>query len=754
MHDEAARIRSAEQECEREPVHVPGAIQPCGALIALDAAMTRVVQVSANAGSLLGLDIGSALGAECADALPADLLQRVRQGLCASDPRSCTFEHDWPFAGTGRLLHVQAYVSSGRVVLEFEPEADVSARERLAGLRHDIDRLADLDDPAVVLTTLVDAVRGLTGHQRVMVYVFDEDWHGRVVAESVAEGAARYLDHRFPASDIPPQVRALYSVNRVRSIPDAGAQAVPLRAIDAPCTAEPLDLSRGMLRAAAPVHCAYLANMGVGASMSVALHRDGRLWGLVACHHDRPWPLPPAVRHAAAALAQAGAQRLFLLEAAAAVRYRALVQQQRLLLRSALELGDGPAAWLEGNGQRWLDLLRSSGIAMVFGDGIATVGTVPAAHVLRQITGWLEERVPARQSWVTRALRLEAGAPDIGDFAGVVAVPLRADPTSPGWLLILRREEAEQVRWAGQPVKHVEERAGRAVLSPRASFESWVEEVREHCAPWPVEVVAAAQELGEDLALIHAAHRIDQLARTVAADRSRLEALATELQRSNQELESFAYVASHDLQEPLRKISAFSDRLRARAHGLDDTAQDYLQRMSAAAARMQALIGGLLEYSRVGKAAPALLRLPLHEVVDDALKDLELAVSESGAQIRCAALPCVRGDSQQLKRLFQNLIGNAIKYRRTDALPEISVTATECDGRVIVELSDNGIGIDPQDAGRMFLPFVRLANGTPRRGTGIGLAISRKIVETHGGTISACGVPGAGTTIRIELPGA
>ncbi len=756
MFDDPERFKSAELACAEEPVHIPGAIQAYGALIALNAEMTRVVEVSANVGSLLGLDAKPLLGGATQGVL-GGLLERIRTGLAERERLAGALEEVFEVAGELRQFQVFAYRSSGRVVVEFEPEVLMSARGHLEGVRHDIDRIVSLSDPLAVLNSLARTVQRLTGYHRVMVYTFDEDWNGRVIAESVVTGAASYLDHCFPASDIPPQVREIYSVNRVRSIPDAQAAPVPLLTMDDDFDGEPLDLSPGMLRAASPVHCTYLANMGVGASMSVALHRDGRLWGLVACHHDEAMNLSPAVRNAAATLALAGSQRIFLLDMQASMRFSARVQQERLLLRSALDLAGGPGPWIQEHGQRWLELFSVTGLVMIFDDTLAGVGRLPDECELRRISSWLDRNVSAGACWHTRSLAQETGAclARANESAGLLAITLQEDRLRRGWLLMFRPEIVETIRWAGRPdQKRIEERAGRLVLSPRTSFESWVEAVQGYCEPWSVEVVTAAKELGIDLALIRAGHRIEQLGRTIEKERSELASLARELQRSNQELEVFARVASHDLQEPLRKIAAFAGRLEGLyAHTLDERGLDYLTRMTGAAERMQQLIDDLLNMSRVNTHGMAMRSVDLGEIVSQVLVDLEERLSETGGTVTVAELPEIEADPTQMRQLLQNLIANALKYVAPGQRPEVEVIADEAgQGWVRLSVLDRGIGLPGDALERIFSPFVRLHGRTKYAGTGLGLAVVKRIVDRHGGRVSASLRDGGGACFCVELP--
>ncbi len=478
----------------------------------LNAELTRVLQVSANLSGVLGVAVDQALRSAPDDLLDVRLVRRLKRALGGHPGPQLPLVLRRQVGGRTTELQLLVYPSDDRLVLEFEPLPPARAARPLAAVNQWLAALSEGESRRGLLEVLAAGVRDTTGYERAMVYQFDVDWHGEVVAESLAPGLASFLGHRFPASDIPPQVRDLYGVNPVRSIPDATAAPVPLAPPADPLGRGPLDLSPGNLRAASPVHLRYLATMGVRASLSLAIHRAGELWGLVACHGVKARGLSPRRRDAALALVRMATQRLFLLEARDNSRYLQRVLDSRELISEYRGKLLSPAELVRSHGQAWLDLFAARGLALVIRRDIAAQGERPDDAVLLRLVNRLTAGHHQPGPWVTDNL----GASMLGDvkgledFPGLMALRLPVD-SPPGWMLWFRRERVVTHRWAGRPVDVPEIRDGRPVLGPRHSFDTWVEEVHGLSHPWlPIERQAAL-DLAEDLAVAISAQRIAEL---------------------------------------------------------------------------------------------------------------------------------------------------------------------------------------------------------------------------------------------------
>lgn len=511
-HYSDAEIAAALEACAREPVHIPGAIQPTGCLVSLDADLERIRQVSANIENFLGLSVADALAGEPREILGDELMDLLENELVKQDGSASvlTATAQGEVGGKRRHLHVVAYPSGDAFVVELEHQLHPKGHRLLDKVNDWLAEVAQIDDVGTLLDALTRWVQKLTGHERVMVYRFDEQWNGRVVAETCLPVAESFLDHYFPASDIPAQVRRLYDMNRVRSIPDALAPAVPVVPPCGPDEAAPLDMSRGVLRAVAPIHQEYLTNMGVGASLSMAMHEEGRLWGLLACHGLEPRPLEADLRDALCALVQIAMQRMRVLRTRADTRVLQGIHSSNAILTDESGRLLGPDGLIQRHGAQWLELLEASGIALVTGKESSRMGTLPAKENLVAMAGWLSRHQPHDTPWCTQSLATTPLAPwQEGDLCGLLAVALPAE--SAHWLMFFRPEQRHSKRWAGKPEDTPMIRDGQLVLTPRRSFAQWQEEVRGRSLAWRAIECRAAGDLAKNLAVLTSSHEIMKL---------------------------------------------------------------------------------------------------------------------------------------------------------------------------------------------------------------------------------------------------
>jgi light-regulated signal transduction histidine kinase (bacteriophytochrome) len=308
-------------------------------------------------------------------------------------------------------------------------------------------------------------------------------------------------------------------------------------------------------------------------------------------------------------------------------------------------------------------------------------------------------------------------------------------------------------------------------LALREKAEAFVHEFRFRRAEdgeyrWMLAVaVSLTDPTGTSVEWVGTLTDIDDQKRHTQILESQVRERTAELQRSNEELEKFAYIASHDLQEPLRKIQAFGDRLKTKCHNdLSENGKEYVDRMHAAASRMRRLIDDLLTFSRVTTQQRPFSRVDLQRLVTDVLSDLDLRLHQTGGTVEVGNLPVIDADATQMRQLFQNLLVNAVKFHRPDVPPVVEVEAESFDQLIDgsaseesipmyrITVRDNGIGFEEKYRDRIFDVFQRLHGRNQYEGTGVGLAICRKIVERHGGSITASGREGEGATFTVVLP--
>ncbi|WP_295921176.1 bacteriophytochrome BphP [uncultured Xanthomonas sp.] len=485
--------------CAREPIHIPGSVQPHGVLLVIEPQDGRIVQASASAADLFGRPLDELLG------------QRYDALLVLEDPRTrllpdAAERSDLAYVEVGfkDAAATQRWVGAWHLypeqwLLELEPRdaplADATLREALPVLR----RLEADHSIEEACQRAAKSLRSLIGYDRVMIYRFDDDWNGDVVAEARAAELEPYLGLHYPASDIPAQARALYLRNRVRQIANVGYVPSPIQPILHPRLRAPVDLSDVSLRSVSPVHLEYLANMGVTATLVASIVVNDALWGLIACHHYRPYFCNHEMRDVADALSRALAGRIGAITAVARARTESvLLTVREKLITNFNDAEMLTAPMLDEMASDLLDVVDADGVAVFHGDHVTRHGMLPATEDLARIREQIE-------STHHEALRHDAvGAlhsdqigetfPALADLAplaaGFIFVPLM--PQARSALLWTRREQVRTVNWAGNPqLAKLQDIAGSR-LSPRKSFDLWQETVRGRARPWsPISLESA-----------------------------------------------------------------------------------------------------------------------------------------------------------------------------------------------------------------------------------------------------------------------
>jgi len=484
--------------CEREPIHIPGSIQPHGVLLVARPIDLKVVFASANTESVLGKPPASILGRRLEDCLHpgvyANLIRQDQQGSAVFEPlRSHHFSIDQSH------LHFEIRHCNDMVYVEIETEAAESESESLPAIaQRMVGRMRSATSLQQLLQMAATELRKLTGYDRVMTYQFAEDGHGIVVAEDADPALEPYLGLHYPASDIPVQARRLYLLQRIRVIGDCDYSPVPILADPSMAGedghAPPLDLTYCNLRSISPVHIQYLKNMDVGATLTLSLIVDDELWGILVCHHRTPHLPSPAIRSSCDLISQ---MTSFLIRARLeldALEEAARAAESVEEIAAQMHRQDEICPALVGAESHLLSLVGASGALICFEGNCQTVGRTPPAQYALQIMNRLHAISGGKVFSHTSLPELLPGFANLKDVAsGIMLMPILGSQENA--ILWFRPEYVETVSWGGNPEKPVEFDAASGRISPRRSFEVWKTEVENRSTPWRPNDARAANEL-------------------------------------------------------------------------------------------------------------------------------------------------------------------------------------------------------------------------------------------------------------------
>jgi chemotaxis family two-component system sensor kinase Cph1 len=735
-------LQTAIEHCAREPIRIPGSIQPHGFLLALEEPSLTVLQVSQNAGQWLQVDCQALLG-QTLTALIDDAEAHVAQLGSLDEDESQPFHVGdvcFRIGGLGnQRVAMMLHRHGGRLIAEFEPSTNLAAaHSRLYPLvrsfisqHHDSEGIDDL------CLRAVEAIKRLSGFGRVMAYRFDHDDNGLVIAELLDPGYDSYLGLCFPASDIPAQARALYVANRIRVIEDVDYQPSPLLPTHDPHGGQPLDLSFATLRSVSPVHLQYMRNMGTAASMSVSIIVDGALWGMISCHHATPHTVSFQTRTACELLSRVVSLQIDTRQAHLQNQRMLNLRRHTVQLLSAMADNDSVNLGLRALPDVFIGLVGASGAAVVSGSACDLYGNTPTRPQVQALAAWLAARGGGELFHSDNVGRDIPAQPELtATVGGVLAVSISEIHSN--YLIWFKPEQAQLINWAGRLEKKID---ADGSLSPRHSFEHWQQTVEGFSTPWDATETDGVLELRAAVLGI-VLRKAEELAQ-----------LADQLQKSNKELEAFSYSVSHDLRAPLRHIAGYAELLTdIEAGNLSQRGQRFLDTIGESAKFAGTLVDNLLSFSQMGRSAMRLSEVNLLAMIESICR--EMRPDYEGREIRwnIKPLPIVIADPAFLHLALRNLLANAIKYTRNEAVAEIEVDVLEREHDVVISVRDNGVGFDMQYAGKLFGVFQRLHRMEEFEGTGIGLANVRRIVERHDGSVWAEGTLNKGATFYFSLP--
>ncbi|MBD2690153.1 sensor histidine kinase [Anabaena catenula] len=727
------------------PIHISSKIQPHGILLVLEEPELKVLQVSNNTLNIFGISPENMLGKKLEDLVDPFQIERIKSGLSEQNLDFINPTKIWVRKKGDEYTVFDAVFhrnTEGFLILELEPAI---SQENIPFLsfyhlaRASINQLETTKNLREFGQIIVQEVRKVTGFDRIMLYKFDDDGHGSVIAEEKIESLEPYLGLHFPESDIPKPARKLFISNSIRLIPDAHSQPIEIVPVNNPVTERPVDLTQSSLRSAASCHTEYLHNMGVGASLTISLIKDQKLWGLIACHHQTPKYVSYELRKACEFLGRLIFSEISAREETEDYDYRMNLTSIQSLLVEYMSQEDNFIDGLVKKQPNLLDLTSAKGAAVCFGGNYTLIGETPKEEDLNFLVEWLKNNIEDEVFYTDSLPSLYPDAVSFKNVAsGLLAIPI----SQRNYVLWFRPEVIQTVNWGGDPNRafEVSQSHGNLRLCPRKSFELWKETVRLTSLPWKYVEIRAALELRKGIVNI-VLRQADELAQ-----------LAQDLERSNAELKKFAYVASHDLQEPLNQVANYVQLLEMRYEAeLDEDAKEFINYAVEGVSLMQTLIDDVLAYSKVDTQAIAFQVTEVDTALERALSNLRKRISETGTIITHDPLPTVMADSTQLMQLFLNLIGNAIKFRSQEP-PQIHIGAERLEDEWLFSVRDNGIGIDPRFSDRIFIIFQRLHTRDEYPGTGMGLAICKKIVECHRGRIWVESQLGQGATFYFTIP--
>ncbi|KRT13918.1 histidine kinase [Pedobacter ginsenosidimutans] len=708
--------------CDKEPIHIPGKIQSHGFLIAVDKNSLSITYISENVAVFLAEEAKNLLNKQLSvlnqfieQQDPAFHIEEliklgiIRKSFDAISPH--------PVEINGLSFYLIISSSESEWLLEFEPvtlQFDIQS-----SIGRSASSMLQGKSISALLKGAAQEVKKLINYDRIMIYKFLDDGHGEVVAEEKEADLEPFFGLHYPASDIPKQARVLYKLNLTRLIADVNKTDSPILTFK---ENEALDLTNGGLRAVSPIHIQYLKNMGVHSSFSISLIAHGELWGLIACHNYSPKFIDYKAREGAKLIGQI---------LSSALEYRQeeedaeVIEQFKSTANVLLEHLNRDKYLVEAittHKRTILDATKASGVAIIFENELKTIGNVPSEEEIIELVEWLKTTNDESIYYTHRLSEIHSPAKKYKSIAsGLLSCMLNKEM---GEMIIwFKPEIITTVNWAGNPEKAVvPSENGLLSLSPRKSFEIWSQVVNNTSEKWMAEEIASVLRIREIIIT------------DINKKANEIRLLNEKLQAAYEELDTFSYTVSHDLRTPLTSIKTYAE-LMLKNKSIDENGKKMLSRILIGADKMNFLIKEILNLARVGRSEINFETVDIESLLKEIRSEVWSAFKADRTELVLGQLPNIKGDKTMIAQVFTNLIGNAVKYSAMVDKPKVEVSAYIDGGETIYAVKDNGIGIDNRYYDRVFELFKRMDNVKDIEGTGVGLAIVKRVVEKHNGRV-------------------
>ncbi|MFC6996464.1 ATP-binding protein [Rufibacter roseus] len=730
--------------CDKEPIHIIGQIQPCGFLLVLNAETLLIEQASQNTGEFLGYAPEELLGQAFAVLLKEEEASITAKSLLEAGPQNPQL-----LMLNGRQIIAFCHLSDGKIILEGEHYLPYSDEEKLAHNRvltqlHE--RLNTLGSLTQVAEAVAEVLLEVLQYDRVNITQFDADWHSDVIAESRTQRLPSFVGHHFPATDIPAPARELLRQKHIRQIPDVNAVAVGITPYFNPTTGVPTNILQSEFRNPSDMHLEYVRNTGVAATISFSIMVKDQLWGVVACHHSEPAYIDVWRRQLCDLIVKTLANVIASIQERRDMeQYNRFKEVEEVLVNHLCDNHNIQEALFKLQ-PCLLDITEGSGAALLLDGVLTTCGQTPSGKQIESLVRWLSGQ--KKNVFYTHQLSKEW--PEAAEYqemaSGVLALEISRFNLE--YLLFFKPEIKENRIWAGNPEKPVQEAGMR--MHPRKSFEQWVEVVKGKSLPWGMNELEVAEHLLKDLVAIRLRNQTDRL----ESLNQELHDTTEQLLSKNNQLEDFARILAHNLRSPLANVVGLYQYYAGAPS--EDSAALALHHIKQVADNMLQTIQDLNNILRTQmlKDLPE-EKVSLAEFVEKERQNLEAVIAESRAEIRTdLQVPFVTAPRPYVESILHNFISNALKYRSPDRNPEVQVKSWVENNQLHLAVSDNGVGMDLQQVGDNLFGLYKTFHRN-QDAKGLGLYLTKMQVNALGGEILVQSAPDQGTTFTIVFsPGA